>query len=543
MTAPDANRPRPIGRVKGPGSTPHTFAFLAPDPGQQLKIGEFVAYRVVLSEGEQTIYGRIQQRQAVRLYPDDFASDPELDPAVVAELVGYQQKGYPLYSLTVTVLGYYDPVLHDYINPRVEPPAGHPVYAVSDDELSRILNKRQPGERGAVHIGSLLSRAENAVPIVLDGAALTSTHLAVIASTGSGKSYLMSVIVEELLQASNRAAIVLIDPHSEYGTLEAINQDSRFQKAPYRPEVTVYAPGSIKISAGSLLLNDLLHLLPDLSERMIYLLQRAYQDVRRQSKQKHGSTQRWTAAQLKARVRELSKSDRSADDDEGLKGYGRTADALAWRLESVLEREAVFDDGYALTLRQMCRPGHAAVLQLNEMAEREQQVLVATLLRRIFWARMQSEKGQFARHHRLYLPYPVFIIVEEAHRFAPASTEVVSSAVLKEILGEGRKFGVAMALISQRPGKLDGDVISQCNTHCLLRIVNDLDQRRVAESLETVGRDLLSELPALTKGQVIVAGEAVTTPLLCRVRSRYTPHGAESKDAPADWQRFFAADG
>lgn len=96
-----------------------------------------------------------------------------------------------------------------------------------------------------------------------------------------------------------------------------------------------------------------------------------------------------------------------------------------------------------------------------------------------------------------------------------------------------------MALISQRPGKLDGDVISQCNTHCLLRIVNDLDQRRVAESVETVGRDLLVELPALTKGQAIVAGEAVSTPVLCQVRSRYTPHGAESKDAPADWQRFF----
>jgi uncharacterized protein len=542
MTAATTNGQKPMGRVKGPGATAHTFTFLAPDPDQKLKIGEFISYQAALDDQERMIYGRIQQRQAVRLFPDDFASDPQLDPAMVAELVGYQQKGYPLYLLTVTALGYYDPTVGDFINPRIEPPAGQPVYGVGDADLSHILNKRQPDQVGAVHIGSLLSRGEGAVPIVLDGAALASTHLAVIANTGSGKSYLMSVIVEELLQAKNRAAIILIDPHSEYGTLQAVNQHPIFQTEDYRPRVTVYPPGKLKIAAGSLLLNDLLYLLPDLSERMIYLLQRAYRDVQRQSKREQGSAQRWTVAQLKARVRALGKSKQSDGEGDGdeLKGYGRTAEALVWRLESVLEREAVFNDKFALALRQICQPGQAAILQLNEMTEREQQVLVATLLRRLFWARMQTEKGRFSTHHSLYLPYPVFVIVEEAHRFAPAAADVVSSAVLKEILGEGRKFGVAMALISQRPGKLDGDVISQCNTHCLLRIVNDLDQRRVAESVETVGRDLLAELPALTKGQAIVAGEAVSTPVLCQVRSRYTPHGAESKDAPADWQRYFS---
>ncbi|MDF1501226.1 MAG: hypothetical protein P1P76_12235, partial [Anaerolineales bacterium] len=87
---------------------------------------------------------------------------------------------------------------------------------------------------------------------------------------------------------------------------------------------------------------------------------------------------------------------------------------------------------------------------------------------------------------------------------------------------------------------LDPDVLSQCNTQCLLRIVNPIDQNRVAESVETVGRDLLGELPALTKGQVIIAGEGVNTPVLCRVRSRHTRHGAESPDAPARWQRYFS---
>jgi DNA helicase HerA-like ATPase len=101
---------------------------------------------------------------------------------------------------------------------------------------------------------------------------------------------------------------------------------------------------------------------------------------------------------------------------------------------------------------------------------------------------------------------------------------------------------VAVGLISQRPGKLDADVLSQCMTQFILRIVNPVDQARVAESIESVGRDLLQELPALSKGQAIVSGAAVNTPVLCRVRRRITEHGAEDMDAPARWLEWFASD-
>ena len=88
----------------------------------------------------------------------------------------------------------------------------------------------------------------------------------------------------------------------------------------------------------------------------------------------------------------------------------------------------------------------------------------------------------------------------------------------------------------------NGDVLSQCSTHLIMRIVNPVDQARVAESVETVGRELLRELPALTKGQVIVAGEGVNTPVLCRVRTRHARHGAETRDAPAEQMSFFDED-
>jgi hypothetical protein len=217
-----------------------------------------------------------------------------------------------------------------------------------------------------------------------------------------------------------------------------------------------------------------------------------------------------------------------------------TIGALVWRVNSVLGHSRIFHDFEHMPLEQLFRPGQCTVLQLNEIDGREQQVIVATLLRRLNQARMETEKGLAAAGDENYLPYPAFVLVEEAHNYAPANAEVVTTQILKTILSEGRKFGVSVGLISQRPGKLDGDVLSQCMTQCIMRIVNPIDQMRVAESVESVGRDLLKELPALSKGQVIVAGNAVNTPLLCRVRRRITPHGAEDPDAPARWQAYFS---
>ncbi|HYY41276.1 MAG TPA: ATP-binding protein, partial [Pyrinomonadaceae bacterium] len=109
---------------------------------------------------------------------------------------------------------------------------------------------------------------------------------------------------------------------------------------------------------------------------------------------------------------------------------------------------------------------------------------------------------------------------EEAHRFAPAGQTVVSTNILKQILSEGRKFGVGIGLITQRPGKLDQDVLSQCMTQVIMRIVNPIDQDTVAKSVEGAGRQLLQELPALTKGQAVISGVGVNMPVMCRVRER-----------------------
>jgi uncharacterized protein len=81
--------------------------------------------------------------------------------------------------------------------------------------------------------------------------------------------------------------------------------------------------------------------------------------------------------------------------------------------------------------------------------------------------------------------------------------------------------------------------LSQCMSQFIMRIVNPVDQDSLKYGVEAAGRDLLKELPALTKGQVIIAGMCVNTPVLCKVRSRITPHGGETLNAPDLWQKHF----
>ena len=342
------------------------------------------------------------------------------------------------------------------------------------------------------------------------------------------------------MQPHNRACVLIIDPHGEYGTLEQIANEALFSESGdssgrgYRPNVQVYKPEQVKVRLSTLNMADMRQLLPEMTEKQQYLLSRALRKVRENRGEKL-----WGVADLKQAIKAVS---RQKNDDEGEGADdSSTVHALTWRIEQRFEHSFTFDDTQHLDLAEIFKPGQCTVLQLNEIDERDQQVIVATLLRRLYDARMKTDRGQ-VHSGESYLPYPVFALVEEAHHFAPGGSEVVSTSILKQVLAEGRKFGIGMGLISQRPGKLDADVLSQCQTQCIMRIVNEIDQKSVASAIEGVGRDLLDNLPALSKGQVIVAGAGVNTPVICRVRTRYTRHGGESKDAPEMWREYFNRD-
>lgn len=523
-----------VGTAKGPGETPQEYTFISPDPDQKLRAGEFVLYRDPDDPLERPIYGRIVGRQPVRLYPDDFLANPAVSPQQVAELFGYDGDA-ELFELTVRALGYFDSAMRSFVNPRISPRMGWPIYLASDRLLENVLSKRRRGEVGAVHVGSLLSRGAASVPVVLSGRDFTSTHLAILASTGSGKSYLAAVLIEELMKANTRASILVIDPHAEYATLGEMAHRPEFRGDDgYEPVVRVLRPEDVPVRFSSLRPGDLRGLM-DLSERMTYLLDRAVRQLRDRRKDLADAANNWTSDDLIREIRGYA--NRRKDDDDSM-DLTTSAAALDWRIEQLVKESRILSDTSHLDLRRLFQPGQCTVLQLDEVSQREQQVAIAVLLRRLYQARQDTENGRTRRGSETYLPYPVFVLLEEAHHFAPGGDvgqRVVSADILRTILAEGRKFGVGIGLISQRPGKLDQDVLSQCMTQILMRIVNPIDQNNVAASVEGASRDVLDELPALSKGQAIVVGASVNAPVVVSVRERHTPHGGQDQDAPRLW--------
>jgi DNA helicase HerA-like ATPase len=521
-----------VGTVKGPGERPHEFLFITAD-NLRARIGEFVYYSVRDEEDERRILGNVTARRLVRNLPDAFLSDPETSPAVVSALIGLEGEGCELYEITVETIGYFSRRLNDFVNPRIPPGAGDPVFLASSETLASVLSSKRVGDTGSAHVGSLLTREAGAVPVVLSVKDVVSTHLAILASTGSGKSYTAGVLVEELMSPHNRASVLIVDPHGEYGTLTSIESDARFSDGAYRPEVKLFTPERIRVRFSSLTEADIKYLLPEgTSEKMLHILAQAYRAL---MSRVQGERQLWGYHDLRDAVVEqkYEGSERSESSNAS------SVEGLLWRLDSRFDRaNGIFSDNEHIPLKELFRPGRCTVLQLSDIEQNEQQVIVATLLRRVNKARVSTVRGEADPATDSHLPYPVFALLEEAHRFAPAGATVVSTNILKQILSEGRKFGVGIGLITQRPGKLDQDVLSQCMTQIIMRIVNPIDQDTVAKSVEGAGRQLLQELPALTKGQAVISGVGVNTPVMCRVRERITRHGGETFDAPSEWANW-----
>ena len=495
----------PIGLVKGPAETQHEFKFVSPDKFR-LKTGEFVYYYV---NGKKVIC-RVVKRQPLRLYPDIYLSKPSVPPERIIRALGIKATEFELFEIKATIIGYYDKKL-GFVNPRIPPSPGQPVYLAEKETIQEVLMKKRLGEIGSLHVGYLLNREED-VPVVLDTALVTSEHMCILAATGSGKSYLAGVIAEELLKPYNRAALLILDPHGEYHTLKEVERLEEFKEGNYSPKVRIFTKDEIKIRLCELDYDELINILPHLSEKMEAHLNKVYREL---------EGKKFTTDDLIEKIRSINDA---------------TARALMWRVRRYIENISVIDDYQHMELKDLLRPGQASILQLTEMSDTEQQIVASVLLKRILKARISAEKGLNGER----LEYPVFIIIEEAHRFA--SKESKSYNVLRTILSEGRKFGVGVCLISQRPSKINPDILSQCMTQIIMRIINPSDQENIRSSVETIGKDLIEELPGFTKGQALVAGVAVNSPILIRVRERLTSHGGSSKNAPLEWIKWKSED-
>jgi len=238
---------KPIGNVRSVEENDISFI-----SSMKLKSGDFVAYQDRWVAPGRFILCRVKYARSLKPFPEEFLLDSSLNPKDILEFSGMDTGDYDKYLITASIVGYFNESIGEFKHPRTMPDNGESVYVAGKD-LLKDVSKAAVGERGSAAIGSVPGTD---VPVVLSVKDLVSQHLSIIAATGSGKSYTVGVLLEELMRPNNRAAVLVVDPHGEYSTLTALQNIDEFREDGYSPAVKVIRKENVRIKITELKLED-----------------------------------------------------------------------------------------------------------------------------------------------------------------------------------------------------------------------------------------------------------------------------------------------
>lgn len=153
-------------------------------------------------------------------------------------------------------------------------------------------------------------------------------------------------------------------------------------------------------------------------------------------------------------------------------------------------------------------PAPITILDLSGIPSSTLNDLIGALLRvlydAMFWSRNLPEGGR---------ERPLLMVLEEAHAYLSKDNSGSASAAVRRIAKEGRKYGVGMMIVSQRPSEIDSTILSQCGTIFAMRLANDTDRGHVTGAASDNLKGLFEMLPVLRTGEAIIVGEAVALPI------------------------------
>ncbi|KXB08330.1 hypothetical protein AKJ58_00290 [candidate division MSBL1 archaeon SCGC-AAA385D11] len=333
---------------------------------------------------------------------------------------------------------------------------------------------------------------------------LLRKHVAILAMSGAGKSYSAMVLLEELMdRAENegRIASIIADVHGEYTSLARPSEE-----VDYSDRAFVVEGKNIQIGAPDMSAYQFREFAPDMSGSQTRELNRIIRQL--QSEMRSGKGR----YDLDDIIREVEK------DGETKKQIRK---ALADRLYD-LKNLHIFGKNDYPNWRELAQPGKVAILNLSDILNlRKKRIILAYFARKLFNKRKSGQAPPFA------------LFLEEAHQFAPSKRSVISKPVLRTLAREGRKFYASLILISQRPVKLSTTVLSQANTHIILRVTNPYDLDHIKKSSERITGDTIDIISSLPVGEALVVGEAVNHPVFVKIRKRRSQeaeHGTSLKE-------------
>lgn len=371
----------------------------------------------------------------------------------------------------------------------------------ADDDFVKSIVMDEETKKGA-YMGILEGTR---IPVYLDLNKLLTKHVAVLAKSGSGKSYSVGVLLEEIMDKN--VPLLIIDTHGEYTTLKQENDNIKevglmkkfkIKAKSYSRKVSIYGDNSIDESFKPLKLNEnlnteeIIDLLPTkLSNSQMGLLYSTIKDIE---------------------VLNL---------DNLILGLQASDNNLKWNLINVIEylKNINLFSVNPTSLNELIQSGRCSIINMKGYDPNVQEIIVYKLLKDLF-AQRKLDK----------IP-PFFLVIEEAHNYIPEKgfSDAKPSKIIKTIASEGRKFGLGLCVVSQRPAIVQKTVLSQCTTQIILKITNPNDLKAVSNSVEGLTSETESEIKNLPIGTALVTG-VVDMPLFVNVRPRKTKHGGEAVD-------------
>jgi DNA helicase HerA-like ATPase len=389
---------------------------------------------------------------------------------------------------------YQNPGFGDSLFP---PSPGTPVHQPDPDVISSFF--------GLDSSGLLLGKVpHHDIEARISMTRLLQKHLAILAISGAGKSYLTSVLLEELLERKpekGQVAVIVLDTHGEYTSFE---RDSAFVS-----KTRVFPIGELRIGLSNLSPYRLKSYIPKTSVSQARELAKAMRSM----KGGYG-------------ISELIDAIEESDDIKTA-----VKNPLISGLEE-LRRTGLFGVSDQPALDEIARQGGLTIIDFSDAINmKKKQIAAAYIAKKLFDARRQG-----------IIP-PFLMIVEEAHQFIPEKSSEessISKGILTTIAREGRKFHASLCLISQRPVQLATTALSQCNTNIILRVTNPYDLDHIGRSSEGVTRSVQGQISGLPVGTGLILGEAVNYPLFVKFRprkSKPSDKGLPLEQAAAEYQK------
>lgn len=397
---------------------------------------------------------------------------------------------------------------------------GAKVYQATLENLSNIY---APQLSDSFRIGTIVPTEDIPASLLIEP--FLSKHFAILGSTGTGKSCTVALTLHSIVKQLPNAHIVVLDPHNEYAD--------------------AFPDNGVHFNTENL---DLPYWLMNLNEHYELFISResegrdAQQDVLKRCllearKKSHTGIYKsritvdtpvpYKISDMMAALdAEGGKLDKAEDAKPFMKLRAKYEELRSDQRYAFMFSGLLVQDSLASVLSRILRfpvSGRPiSTLDLSGVPSDIVDVVVALLSRLVFDYSMVSHKASEAR--------PVLLIAEEAHRYAPShGLESRGSArkQLEQIAKEGRKYGVSLGLVSQRPSDISESVLSQCGTIITMRMNNERDRSYVEKALPEGSAAFLDALPALQNRECIVSGEGTSAPV--RVKLDYLDENLRPK--------------